>query len=160
MSTSTTRPAIAVNKARTDLFWPIYLAGGQLEIHYKDKWDPNRNDVLTPQDLDAFWRHMVIARKFVESLPFTEMEGRNELLSGGAGRRLCFADPGAAYGVYLALGGEVSLDLRGRSGRYRITWVEPTTGSEHDGGIIRGGDWRELGAPPFSGDAAARIIRL
>jgi hypothetical protein len=64
-------------------------------------------------------------------------------------------DSGRTYAVYLPDGDEVSLDIA--TGEYQLTWFDPSSGSETDGGTVSGGDGTALGRPPFDGDAAALL---
>jgi len=91
-------------------------------------------------------------RSFFEGLPFQDFAPRDDLIKPG----FCLAKPGELYVAYLPEGGPCELDLRGVAGTFEVTWYDVRTGRSADGGRIAGGDWRPLGTPPFSGDAAMR----
>jgi len=94
-------------------------------------------------------------RSFFEGLPFQDLAPRDDLIKPG----FCLAKPGELYVAYLPEGGPCELDLRGVSGTFEVTWYDVRTGRSADGGRIAGGNWRPLGPPPFSGDAAMRAAR-
>lgn len=141
---------------RSRVLYPIYLGGGQFELHYQDQYV--QRGKVTLSALGPMLDDMKRAREFVESLPFDQMSPDNSLLSSTNGN-FCLAKPGLAYGLYLTSGGNISLDLSAVRGAYRVTWHNVTTGATSDGAVILGGGWRSLGAPTYSGDVACSVVR-
>ncbi len=131
-------------------WWAAYLAGGVWEAH-----------VLQPYDrpLSAWqttWTQIGGTRRFMESLPFWEMNADNGLVKDG--RALCLAKPGAAYALYLPEGNAVAVDLQPEK-QYRYAWWNPANGQSaafQDEGRCAGGVQRFT--PPSDGDWALRII--
>lgn len=139
-------------KLRSEVLYPIYLAGGNFELHY-------RPSAVSIQQLGPMWDDMRRARQFVQTLPFQDMDPNNTLLSNTNGN-YAFAKPGVAYGTYLKNGGTVNLDLRGTTGTFQVKWYNVKTGEFRNGTTIAGGNWRSLGRSPFSGDVAASITKI
>jgi len=132
-----------------NIFWAAYLAGGQFELF--------SSPMSSFSEFDKIWDDMRRARQFLEALPFWRMEPANQLLSGGSGNRYCLAEAGEAYAVYLESGGSISLDLSGEAGTFRVSWFDPKTGSYTNAGLVSAGELVNLGAAPFSGDAAVVV---
>jgi hypothetical protein len=141
---------------RTDKMWPLFMSGGGgFEWYIQRDGGGHGLD----QAIDDFGRieealvwsgHLL---DFFDRIPYWEMEAAHGAVSGGDGYVL--RDPGRTYAVYLPDGDGVSLDTA--PGEYRLTWFDPATGSETDGGTISGGASTALGRPPFGGDAAALL---
>jgi hypothetical protein len=78
-------------------WWAAYLGGGVWEAHVPkphdrpiSAWEPT-------------WTELGGARAFMETLPFWEMEPRNDLVKSG--KAICLAKPGQAYGyTYRSVG--------------------------------------------------------
>ncbi|MDX2213898.1 MAG: Calx-beta domain-containing protein [Oculatellaceae cyanobacterium bins.114] len=139
-------------KFRSEVLYPIYLAGGQHELFFN--YSPN----LRFQAIESMWDDMRRTRQLLETLPFNNMAPNNALLSTTTSN-YAFAQTGAAYAIYLRNGGIVNLDLRSVTGTFQVLWYDVTTGTFQNGAFVEGGDWRSLGNPVFSGDVAARITR-
>ena len=138
-------------KLRSEVIYPVYLGGGNFELHYRDS-------NLVPQDLEPMWNDMYHARRFVENLPFQEMMPSNNLLSNFVGKyKYALAQPGVAYGIYLPEGGTVDLDLQDVRGSFQVRWYDVQTGEYRDGGVVEAGGIRNLGVSPFSGDVAIAV---
>lgn len=141
------------DRHRREYLWPIYFSGGNVEFILSDllrtddfrKWDP-------------LWTYTAIARKFMETLPFWEMEPADGLLSGsseyqGTNNLLpgqVFAKAGEIYAVYLPLAEATGmLDLRGVDGDFVKRWFNPRKGAfSGDPETITGGDAVSLGRVP------------
>lgn len=141
---------------RSRVLYPIYLGGGQFELHYQDQYVQGGNVTLAA--LGPMLDDMRRAREFVESLPFDQMSPDNSLLSSTNGN-FCLAKPGLAYGIYLTSGDNVSLNLSAVRGAYQVKWHNVTTGATSHGPVILGGGWRSLGAPAYSGNVACSVVR-
>ncbi len=91
---------------------------------------------------------------FTQMVPFERMAPHDELVTSG--NAYCLADPGSSYVVYLYDGGQVTLDLSGATGSLNVTWFDPRTGTESDGGQVTGGSAQTFTAPG-AGDFALSI---
>lgn len=145
---------------RKEKLWPTYFSGGMIEFILDDLLQTE--SFKTPQRA-ALWRHVRIARQFMEELPFWEMAPADELAADGAtiplgigeGKTVplgpqVFAKPGEVYAVYLPKGAPSgTLDLSGLAGDAEQRWFNPRTG-RFEGGRkpIRGGNRIALGPPP------------
>jgi hypothetical protein len=130
-------------------WWSAYLGGGVWEAHIRQPYDrPMRAS-------EPVWTELGGARTFMESLPFWDLQPRNDLVKSGRG--FCLARPGKVYACYLPVGGRIEVDLA--SGRtYRAAWWKPTNGC--DGSFqnekqVGGG--RQAFTAPGPGDWALRI---
>ncbi len=144
------------DEARPELdrrgWWSALLGGAGWESH-----------VLPPYDrpLSAWeptWTQLGGARAFMESLPFWEMEPRNDLVLQGTA--FCLACPGRAYALYLPAGGSVTIALP-PEGKYELAWWNPQNGKLgrfQNRRILSGG--RHRLRAPGAGDWAARLLRL
>ncbi len=145
---------VGFDEARPELdrrcWWAVYMGGGVWESH-----------VLPPYDRplsswEPVWTELGGARRFMESVPFWEMQPRNDLVLEG--RALCLAKVGEVYAVYLPTGGSVTLRLPSR-GTFRVAWWNPANGRRgHFEGQARiAGGTRRLTAPSL-GDWALRVV--
>ena len=131
-------------------WWSVYLGGGVWESH-----------LLAPYDrpLSAWepvWTQLGGARAFMESMPFWEMQPHNELVEDG--RAFCLAKPGQVYGLYLPVGGSVTVNLPPNA-TYDVAWWNPANGrngSFQNKANVSDGTKRFTA--PDSGDWALRIV--
>ena len=123
--------------------WPIFLSGGQMEFIL-----PTRLGTDDFRPFEAIWRYTWHARKFMQDLPFWEMEPADDLLEcQGAGE--VFAGEGSVYAVYLPGGGEATLDLAGAPGPFTVRWYDPRSGTfAASPAKVTGGGRVRLGPPP------------
>ncbi len=135
---------------RRRFLWPILLSGGTLEYITADM---QATDDFRPYE--ALWRWGAIARGFLESLPFHEMEPAKSLVGNessdfGGGR--CFKKDGEVYAVYLPNASRAAtLDLRGAAGAFEQRWFDPRAGRFVGAAVpVAGGAVVNLGAPPSS----------
>ena len=136
--------AITQMKMRTEVLYPIYLAGGNFELHYYDVYGGQGH--VSIQDLGPMLDDMRRAREFLETLPFAEMSPCNDLLSGGFGS-ICYGRAGSAFAIYLKKGGMISVDLSGVGGSLSVNWFNPRTGEETSDGSTSGGKTELFTAP-------------
>ena len=104
--------------------WSIALAGGYAT--YGD-WFPEApfyTGHIGKGKAPAQLRHL---RKIFESIPYSLMEPRNDLVGKGA---FCLAKPGEIYLVYLPDGGETILRVKPVAQGYTVTWIDPRTGKD------------------------------
>jgi hypothetical protein len=130
-------------KFRTQVLYPIFLAGGNFELHYRDVY--GQSGSVTIEDLEPLILDMVQLRRFLEELPFPEMESCNQLLSDP--ENLCFGDFGNTHIIYLPNGGSEIVDLSGSDGFYEQTWFNPRSGEISGSDSIQGGDLYSFSAP-------------
>jgi len=79
------------------------------------------------------------------------MESFDELISGSDNLNFCLAKPDYTYVIYLAEGGESTLNLTGSTGNYTVKWFDPRNGGELLTGSIleiEAGNNVSLGMPP------------
>ena len=134
------------------------MAGGAgVEWYFGAK--NNHNDLSTEdwRSRDRAWAWTAATIEFFQKhVPFAEMNGADELVTGEA---FCFAKPPHTYLAYLPFGKTTKLDLAAASGNYKLTWYKGLDGLA--GGevtSITGGKTITL-APPGTGDWAALLIR-
>jgi CubicO group peptidase (beta-lactamase class C family) len=130
-------------------WWSAYLGGGVWEAHVPQPYDQPHSAWETT------WTQLGGARAFMETLPFHQMQPRNDLVSEG--EAFCLADPGKVYALYLPRGGRVTVDFE--NGDYTCDWWNPENGSngEFQGEQkLKGG--KQTLTPPPEGDWAARIV--
>ena len=131
-------------------WWSAYLGGGVWEAHVPEPYDRPHSAWQTT------WTQLGGTRRFIESLPFWEMQPRNDLVTGG--NAFCLAQPPEAYALYLPGGGTISVDLAPNT-RYSCAWWNPANGqdgrfqNEHD---VAGG--RQSFTAPAKGDWALRVV--
>ncbi len=130
-------------KMRSQVLYPIFLGGGNYELHYRDAY--GQEGTVTIEDLAPMLEDMQRARQFVENLPFNEMSPCNALISGQG--RACFGRNGDVYAVYLPVGGSVSIDLRATGGSFNVTWFNPRNGNSNNAGSVPGNGIRSFNAP-------------
>ena len=147
MIDETPRVTIINNQARvimrTQVLYPIFLGGGNYELHYKDAYGQDGN--VTKEDLEPMLTDMRLAREHVESLPFSEMNPCNELLSNR--NNLCFAKDGEVYAIYFPSGGSETVNLSQIQGSMNVYWFDPRTGNINTAGSIEGNGVRTFTAP-------------
>ncbi|BAM03133.1 DUF5060 domain-containing protein [Phycisphaera mikurensis] len=153
----------AHNALRQDVLWGALTAGaGGVQWYFgwfSENTDLNTEDWRTRENM---WEQTLVARRFFEDLPFTEMSCTDELVD--AERTWCFSKPGEVYAVYLKEGGTTRLDLREEDGTFEVRWLNPRTGGELQTGTVEtvtGGDRVELGFAPAQTDRdwAVRVRR-
>ena len=144
---------------RRRVTYDVYFSGGHLEWYLGQYPLPIGGDT-TIEDFrtrETLWDQTTIARQIVESLPFTQMEPSDELLSNeapGYGGGEVFALAGEVYAVYLPSAIETGrLDLGSGAIGYDGVWIDPRTGAETPAaGAFTGPGDVELGSPPHSPD--------
>jgi len=132
-------------------WWSAYLGGGVWEAHVRKPYD------RPMKAWGTLWTELGGTRAFMESLPFWEMEPRNDLVT--AGNAFCLAAPGQAYALYLPQGGTVIVQLAPNA-EYTAAWWNPTNsrnGRFQDPTRISGG--RQQFPAPTNADWALRILR-
>jgi hypothetical protein len=137
------------DQVRSRMLWDILLGGGGVEWFVNDE-DQTLEDFRVYEQV---WGETTIAREFVESLPFAEMDPVRGIVSGEAstfGGAEALVKDGEVYAVFLpdaSQGG--TLDLSGAPGAFTRRWFNPRTGVFEGGAIqLTGGGPVALGAPP------------
>jgi hypothetical protein len=117
----------------------------------------------------AFRRQMKALRDFINSFDFVKMQPlpsvvTNKAFSGITSRVL--AEPGKAYAIYLAPGGEkpaprqavIGLELA--AGAYRAEWINPLTGAIGKRETVKSNKGLVLlTSPPYREDIALKLIK-
>ncbi|MEM1165756.1 MAG: DUF5060 domain-containing protein [Planctomycetota bacterium] len=137
------------NEFRKRVIWDILLSGGGGEWFINNR-DQSLEDF---REFDDLWRFTTFCRLFVESLPFTEMDPANGLVTGESstfGGAEVFAKPGEVYALYwpntTATG---SIDLSAVGGTLELRWYDPRNGVFVGGPIaLTGGGVVGVPAPP------------
>jgi hypothetical protein len=126
-------------------WWSAYIGGGVWEVHVEKPYD---RPVTT---WEPAWTQLGGARKFMETLPFWEMEPSNSLVMSG--NAFCLAKTGEAYALYLPNGGTISVDLDAGGLSYEFGWWNPSNGMDgslQNTGAVAGGI--QQFTAPSSGD--------
>lgn len=130
-------------------WWSAYLAGGVWEAHVPQPYD-------RPLSVwEPVWTELGGTQAFMESLPFWEMQPRNDLVTGGLA--FCLAKPGQVYAIYLPAGERVIITLPNNE-EFILEWWNPANGKNgrfQNVTQVKGGKVRL--DPPGKGDWAARI---
>ncbi len=103
------------------------------------------------------WKELGDTRAFMETLPFWEMQPRNDLVT--AGQAFCLADPDHVYAFYLPEGGPIQVKLK-EGVDYDVAWWNPGNGKDDsfsEKPTCRGGLQRF--EAPSDGDWAMRILK-
>lgn len=132
-------------------WWSGYMGGGVWEAHTTKLYD-------RPMSAwEPAWTELGGTRRFMESLPFWEMQPSNALVLQGTA--FCLAKPREAYALYLPSGGTVTVNLV-EGVTYEYAWWNPANGRDgsfQNQGTINGG--RQQFSAPGEGDWALRIVR-
>ena len=131
------------NKFRTQVLYPIYLGGGNFELHYRDAY--GQNGSVTIDDLRPLIQDMVNLRFVLEPLPVLEMLPCNQLLSNPD--NLCFGDPDSVMVIYLPGGGSETIDLTQINGNFKTHWIDPQSGESEEPGMVQSGELVSITAP-------------
>lgn len=144
--------------------WGNLMAGGSgVEWYFGYDFPHDDLDCEDWRSRDLLWDMTRYALDFFEQhLAFTDMEPRDDLVSGGDA--WCLANEGIAYAVYLPDGDTVSLDLGTITETFHVRWYDPQAGGELlTSGVttVSGPGSVSLGAPPFGAnrDWAVRVKR-
>ncbi len=153
-------PVDDMDAQRRQKLWPALLSGGMIEFILEGLL---KVDSFKGPQREALWNYTWYARKFLQELPFHEMEPADELVEGegsievglGDGESFqlgaqVFVKPGEVYAVYLpAAQPSGRVNLSDAEGTFRMRWYNPRTG-EYQGPetTVDGGAARPLGKPP------------
>jgi len=142
----------------TDHLWGV---GGGRDWVWKSftrGLNPIYMDPLTKPDgsVEALWKEarkaMGLTLILAQRINLVMMPPHNELSSS----QFCLANPGREYLVYLADGGEVTIDLTAASSKLAVEWMHPTEGTILPGEPISGGARRSFQSP-FGSDAVLHL---
>lgn len=140
---------------RSAILYPIFLAGGNYEMHYLDSYPSGEG--LRIEEMTHMLREMRYARALVESVPYADMAPCNELLGETPGA-YCLGEPGEVYVLYTALGAPMDVDLSAIEGTAWLQWYDPRTGTYSNAEAIEGGGSVQV-TPPNGQDMAGVIHR-
>jgi hypothetical protein len=130
-------------KFRNQVLYPILMGGGNFELHYRDAY--GQSGSVRIEDLVPLITDMVRLRRFMEELPFPEMQPCNQLLVNV--NNICFGYEGLVYMLYLPGGGSEEIDLHEFDGAFEQSWFNPRTGETMHIGSIGGGHLQSFTAP-------------
>jgi hypothetical protein len=156
-------PVDDAERWRKEKLWPTYLSGGNIEFILGDLLQTD--SFKTPQR-DRLWDYVWYARRFVEELPFHEMQPADKLITGTASINVTqsrgkktyrmgpqvFTKPGDVYAIYLpAAKTSGRIDLSDAEGTFDMRWYNPRNGRFEGGAAeVRGGEAVSLGSAPSS----------
>ena len=156
--------------------WEFILAGGGLFNHLDYSFTARHEDgtFVYPAKQPgggnpAFRRQMKVLKDYIDGFDFLRMKPlpsvvTNKAFAGVTSRVL--GEPGRAYAVYLAPGGEkttpreavIALELP--SGSYRAEWVNPVSGKIDKRETVKSEKgFVVLTSPPYREDIALKLIR-
>jgi hypothetical protein len=98
-------------------WWSAYIGGGVWEVHTYVSSVPYNSPMST---WETAWNEIGGARKFMESIPFWQMQPRNDLVTSG--NAYCLAEPGYTYALYLPEGGQITVNLEANTSTYYYEW--------------------------------------
>jgi CubicO group peptidase (beta-lactamase class C family) len=145
---------------RRQKLWPTYLSGGMIEFILEGLL---KVDNFKSGQKQALWDQTWYARKFLEELPFWDMNPSDDLVRNagtievgmGKGKKSemgaqVFSFAGKIYAIYLPVARKTGeLNLTAAPGDFVQRWYNPRTGSYEGTSVeIRGGRWIPLGSPP------------
>jgi len=145
---------------RREKLWPTYFSGGQIEFILQDLL---KTDSFKTPERQALWQAMAHARRFMETLPFWEMEPADQRSRGaatleigvGGGKKTqlapqVFAKPGEVYAVYFPTATRTgTLDVGRVPGASSLRWFNPRSGQfVGPPRTVTATDPLELGPPP------------
>ncbi len=107
--------------------WAFLMAGGSLlirRLQYIGASDPYR--YIQPSDTRAVkplydFINTQLAAKLQSMIPL-------DIVSGESQSVWCIGKPGASYLLYSMHGGRLKVDLRGTTGRFNASWIDPRNG--------------------------------
>jgi Ca2+-binding RTX toxin-like protein len=138
------------DKLRANM-WGALTAGAAGIEWYAGGEDQSLEDMRNRDDV---WTWTAAAKNFFQTyLPVKEMRQADALTTGTSGEDFVIAKPGSVYAIYLPAGGSATLDLRGQSGSYDVSWFDPRHGGAlQHGGVanVSGGGLVSLGNAPNS----------
>ncbi len=145
---------------RREKLWPTDLSGGMIEFILEGLL---KVDSFKTKPCDDLWNYTWYARKFLEALPFWEMQPDDQLVRSGATLTVgmgggktselgpqVFAKAGEVYAIYFPKASQTGdLDLTSIRGTFRLRWYNPRKGI-FEGSIstVEAGRWVAIGTPP------------
>ncbi len=154
-------PVDDAERWRREKLWPTYLSGGQLEFILGDLL---KTESFKTPELARLWDYVWYARRFLQEVPFWEMEPADRLVSDAASITVTanrgrskyqigaqvFAVPGKVYAVYFpAAKATGQIDLSAATGPLTLRWYNPRSGQfEGRPVVLRPRRNAVLGPPP------------
>jgi hypothetical protein len=135
------------------LYATLFAGGAGIEWYFGYQWHDNDLTCEDWRTRENLWTQTKIALDFMQLLPFTEMEGADDLTT--AANDYVFAKAGEVYAVYLPQGGTTTLDLGEAASAFSVQWFNPRTGSAMQNGSVTqvtGPGKQGLGNPPADAD--------
>lgn len=153
---SSWQPVDDADRWRVEKIWPTYLSGGNIEFILGDLlWTES---FKTPER-DKLWDYLWNARKFVQDLPFHELQPSDALITGTEKKNgikaQVFAKQGEVYAIYLPTAAQTgSVDLTKAEGAFQLQWYNPRNGRfEGSTVVIQGGTKFALADPPSDSES-------
>ena len=154
-------PVDDAQRWRKEKLWPTYLSGGNIEFILGDLL---KTDSFKTPERDKLWDYVWFARRFLEELPFWQMQAADKLVTGAASITVTqnrggakhemgaqvFAKPGEVYAIYLPTASATGrIDLSGARNPLTLRWFNPRNGRFEGGAatVLNGAD-SPLGPPP------------
>jgi len=154
-------PVDDAQRWRKEKLWPTYLSGGNIEFILGDLL---KTDSFKTPERDKLWDYVWYARRFLQQLPFWEMQPADQLLSGAGSIAVSqnrgrakhkmgaqvLAKPGEAYAIYFPTARATGrIDLSGAKSALTLRWFNPRTGRlEGSAATIPNAADSPLGPPP------------
>jgi hypothetical protein len=144
------------HEIRKQTLWGTLMGGGA-GVEYYFGYQYAENDLLCEdwRSRDRSWDYCRIAKDFFHDnrIPFDQMQPADELIGSEPTNndRFCLAKPNDTYLVYVAHGGQASLDLAEANGSFTVQWFNPRSGGNLvDGEVkaVNGGGTVTTGLPP------------
>ena len=140
---------------RINYLWANLMSGGSgAEWYFGYTFPHNDLNCEDWRSRDHMWDMTRYALEFFRAnLPFAEMSGHDNLVSGAG--NYCLADPGTVYAVYLPNGGTADLNLGDNRETFSVRWFNPRTGNRLSEGTvthISGSGRISIGSPPEDHD--------
>ncbi|HWB14163.1 MAG TPA: putative collagen-binding domain-containing protein [Pirellulales bacterium] len=148
--------------------WEFLFAGGAVYDNLDYSFTVHQEDgTATPNAPGGggeTLRHQLgILKRFVDRFDFVSMKPDRSVVVGGLPEEASvhvLANPGQEYGLYLRGGSSAALRLRLAEGKYRVEWLNPTSGKiETSSEIEVGSSEVTLQSPPYEQDVALAIRR-
>jgi len=146
--------------------WRFIMAGGGLFNNLDYSFTVGHEDGTAINDAPGggsprLRRSFKVLKKFITSFDFVHMQPSNDIVVRAPGTvPLVLANPGKEYAVYLDGGKQCGLELDLPVGKYRVAWVNVSTGRDIKSDRITIAGKMLFASPPYQDAIALRIVRL
>jgi hypothetical protein len=104
---------------------------------------------------ESIRKNMGYTHDFAQRMDLIHMTPSDDLSSSG----YCLANKGREYLVYLPTDSAASVDLSGVSGKFKVEWFDPSSGTTSDGEEVQGGNKLTF-TPPFHTGSAVLYMKM